>query len=228
MIVPLRQLDPYEENEVKGTRMPDYSRVSKERDVYGELAWVPNFNVKRAKNNDYVYTTSREYFDNPQAYHNQFNNQTMTNQEFFRQNAPEKSVAKTSPFEKSYMSRFSGKERSMSEVDERSAMGGSMYATPFTLKKDPGNRFSTDPLVEKSMMLTTHIPFLRSKLDSVIVRAGRDAVKREKGMRGLTEQKVRKIKNLNRRELGWNSYVKPISKYNEKVHASMKIPFEKI
>ena len=27
LLQPIRQLDPYEENEVKGTRMPDYSKV---------------------------------------------------------------------------------------------------------------------------------------------------------------------------------------------------------
>ena len=31
-----------------------------------------------------------------------------------------------------------------------------------------------------------------------------------------------------RRENGWDTYIKPISKYNEKVHASMKISFERI
>ena len=88
LITPQRQLDPYEENEVKGTRMPDYSKVSKERDIYGELGWIPNFNVKYSKNNQKLYPTYREFFDYPKNYHNQFNNQTMTNQEFFRQNAP--------------------------------------------------------------------------------------------------------------------------------------------
>jgi hypothetical protein len=33
-------------NEIKGTIMPDYSNVSKDRDIYGELGWIPNFNVK--------------------------------------------------------------------------------------------------------------------------------------------------------------------------------------
>ena len=37
----------------------------------------------------------------------------------------------------------------------------------------------------------------------------------------------RRVKQI-RRENGWDSYVKPISKYNEKVHASMKISFERI
>ena len=26
--------------------MPDYSGISKDRDIYGELGWIPNFNVK--------------------------------------------------------------------------------------------------------------------------------------------------------------------------------------
>ena len=68
--------------------MPEYSKVSKERDIYGELGWIPNFNVKYSKNNQKLYPTYREFFDYPKNYHNQFNNQTMTNQEFFRQNAP--------------------------------------------------------------------------------------------------------------------------------------------
>ena len=46
---PKRELDPYEMNEVKGTRMPDYSGVTKDRDIYGELGWIPNFNVKCSK-----------------------------------------------------------------------------------------------------------------------------------------------------------------------------------
>ena len=43
---------------------------------------------------------------------------------------------------------------------------------------------------------------------------------------GLSAQKKR-IKQM-RRENGWDSYVKPISKYNEVVHSSMKINFERI
>ena len=49
---PKRELDPFEMNEVKGTLMPDYSGVTKDRDIYGELGWIPNFNVKCSKNND--------------------------------------------------------------------------------------------------------------------------------------------------------------------------------
>lgn len=44
-------MDPYDENEVKGTRIPEYSKIAKDRDVYGELGWISNFNVKCAKDN---------------------------------------------------------------------------------------------------------------------------------------------------------------------------------
>ena len=89
-----RELDPYELNEFKGTRMPDYSVMSKDRDIYGELGWIPNFNVKCSKNNGMRHPTNREYFDGPMNYHMTFNNSTMTDSEFFRQNAPENSVAR--------------------------------------------------------------------------------------------------------------------------------------
>ena len=93
-MVPMRQLDPYEENDVKGTRMPEYTQLIKERDIYGELGWLNNFNVKNSKNNPKLHKNYREFFDMPRNYHVQFNNSTMTNSEFFRQNAPKGSVAK--------------------------------------------------------------------------------------------------------------------------------------
>ena len=74
--------------------MPDYTKLSKERDIYGEPGWISNFNVKFSKNNHKLHPTYREFFDGPKNYHNQFNNASLTNQEFFRQNAPEGSVAR--------------------------------------------------------------------------------------------------------------------------------------
>ena len=74
MVPAQRQLDPYEENEVKGTRMPDYTKLSKDRDVYGELGWISNWNVKISKDNTKTYPTNREYFDIPRNYHTKFNN----------------------------------------------------------------------------------------------------------------------------------------------------------
>ena len=74
--------------------MPEYTRLSKDRDIYGELGWISNFNVGFSKNNHKMYPTYREFFDSPKNYHNQFNNASLTNQEFFRQNAPQGSVAR--------------------------------------------------------------------------------------------------------------------------------------
>lgn len=51
MLNPQRTMDPYDENEMKGTRMPEYTKLTQERDIYGELGWVPNFNVKVSKDN---------------------------------------------------------------------------------------------------------------------------------------------------------------------------------
>jgi carbohydrate-selective porin OprB len=46
------------------------------------------------------------------------------------------------------------------------------------------------------------------------------------GFSHMSGQKKR-VKQV-RRENGWDAYVKPISKYNEAVHGSMKISFERI
>lgn len=64
--------------------MPDYSKIVKDRDIYGELGWIPNFNVKCSKNNDTRHQTYREFFDQPMNYHATFNNSSMSNSEFFR------------------------------------------------------------------------------------------------------------------------------------------------
>lgn len=66
---PKKQLDPYIENEVKGTRMPDYTSVIKDRDFYGEMAWIPNFNMTLSKNNVDRHKTYKEFFDQPKTYH---------------------------------------------------------------------------------------------------------------------------------------------------------------
>jgi hypothetical protein len=52
--------------------MPDYSKVSAERDVYGELGWVPNFNAMKSKNNEDRHDNFKEYFDAPKDYTTEF------------------------------------------------------------------------------------------------------------------------------------------------------------
>ena len=169
-----RQLDPYDENEVKGTRMPDYTKLAKERDIYGELGWIGNFNVKCSKNNHKLYPTYREFFDGPKNYHNTFNNSTMTNNEFFRQNAPRTSVARItrprqsqnnfSPGNSTGFKTFAKRGKS---VAEQSAMGGSLYDTPFNLVKESGNKFKVVNDVEKTMDKQSEIPFLRTQINAM-------------------------------------------------------------
>ena len=71
-------LDPYEMNEVKGTRMPEWSVVDKERDVYGELAWIPNFQVALSKNNPNMHRNFKEFFDQPKNYQAVYNNSNVS------------------------------------------------------------------------------------------------------------------------------------------------------
>ena len=167
MINPQRTIDPYDENEVKGTRMPEYTKLTQERDIYGELGWIPNFNVKVSKDNNALYPTSREYFDGPRVYHRRFNTQAMTNPEFFRQNAPKKSVARVQKYARSLKSHspnsskgfnnsrgFNGAfvdRRNTSVTQNSTTMSGSRYDTPFLLDKDPGNKFKVIDDVERTM-----------------------------------------------------------------------------
>jgi hypothetical protein len=155
-------MDPYEENEVKGTRIPEYSKIAKDRDVYGELGWIGNFNVKCAKDNNKRHPTYREYFDGPKNYHTTFTNSTLTNSEFFRQNAPNTSVA----HRRNSSSVGFQSWRSGSRMGE--TMSGSMYATPFVLNGDKTNKYKINPRLEQTTEKEqiNMIPFLRDQDNS--------------------------------------------------------------
>ena len=49
--------------------MPEYTSVMKDRDIYGEMAWIPNFNMTFSKNNDSRHKNYKEFFDQPKTYH---------------------------------------------------------------------------------------------------------------------------------------------------------------
>lgn len=68
--------------------------MAAERDVFGELGWIPNFEIKKSKNNVDRHVVYRELFDAPKEYATEFHTASMTNTEFFRNNAPDSSVAK--------------------------------------------------------------------------------------------------------------------------------------
>jgi hypothetical protein len=64
--------------------MPDYAKISKDRDIFGELGWIPNFNIKNSKNNQHRHTGNKEFFDAPKNYATEFHTASQTNSEFFR------------------------------------------------------------------------------------------------------------------------------------------------
>jgi len=76
--------------------MPDYSKVSETRDVFGELGWIPNFDIKKSKNNDDRHCNYREFFDTTKDYHNEFTSGHISVQDFVKQNAPNTSMASRS------------------------------------------------------------------------------------------------------------------------------------
>merc|ERR1711907_573671 len=97
------------------------------------------------------------------------------------------------------------------------SMSGSMYATPFVLDQDKSNKYAiNDKLKSTQEPEQTHmIPFLRDH------DATEHRVKAENEGRTLARKAGRTAqsrKRLMRRELSWNNYSKPISKYNESVH----------
>ena len=83
-------------------------------------------------------------------------------------------------------------------------MSGSMYATPFVLHRDNSNHYKVDGLIEKSMNYPSAIPFLRSKLDSNLVQQNSGFGDRRSSTNLRRSVKLRQIKQLNRKEQGWN------------------------
>ena len=93
-----------------------------------------------------------------------------------------------------------------------------MYSTPFVLDKDRNNKHKVVNDVEKSMETSTQIPFLRSQVDP------RSFSKTQHGTfmgsyldnrsNSLPKNQIRKARLTKKKEAGWNSFIKPISKYN--------------
>lgn len=74
--------------------MPPWSPLGGEqRDIYGELAWIPNFQVTTSKDNGKMHRNYKEFFDKPRNYHLAASSSSAASSEFFKQNAPKGSVA---------------------------------------------------------------------------------------------------------------------------------------
>lgn len=75
--------------------MPPWSPLGGEqRDIYGELAWIPNFQVTTSKDNFKNHRAYKEFFDKPRNYHMAVSSSSAASSEFFKQNAPKGSVAR--------------------------------------------------------------------------------------------------------------------------------------
>lgn len=64
-----------------GSRIPSWSNVAQERDIYGELGWIPNFEVTYSKNNANLHPTYKQFFDKPK---DQVLDANATSIEYFR------------------------------------------------------------------------------------------------------------------------------------------------
>lgn len=174
-MIPRRQLDPYEENEVKGTRIPDYSKVSLDRDVFGELGWIPNFNVKKSKNNDDRHGNYREFFDAPKDYAVEFHTASQTNSEFYKMNEVANDSVSHMKSLKSHHSRSPSVQDSASFAQTRRSLNAlermsysavrdgaqSMHSTSFILQPDVSNRHKVSPVLVDTVDMPNSIPFLR-------------------------------------------------------------------
>ena len=103
------------------------------------------------------------------------------------------------------------------------------------MDRDVDNRWKYLPDIEKTRPTKDAIPFLRSSSVEYrqLVKKARnrrasrnDGSFNSAGKINISGMKKR-MKEL-RKETGWDAYVKPISAYNEIVHPSMKISFERI
>lgn len=106
------------------------------------------------------------------------------------------------------------------------------------LDRDVSNKWKNLDQVAGTQQFTNTIPFLRAT-DSEWKSATRSPSKsidyaNQTYTAGFNAPQQVNIVNAKkrmrqvRRENGWDSYIKPISKYNEQVHPSMKISFERI
>ena len=167
-------------------------------------------------------------------YHVTFNNSTMTNSEFFRQNAPNNSVARERV---QTMSVFNKSGMGSTMRSTQSTFQTSIYATPFILDRDVTNKYRVVKDIERSQQFLGAVPFLRTPMTQwkhvQSSKALKSSPRRNNYARsanatfteGFGIQKTplnlkREKHRLNKKESGWESYIKPISKFNEKVHTS--------
>jgi len=120
----------------------------------------------------------------------------------------------------------------------QSTFSTSLYATPFVLDRDVTNRYKVDTSLVKTTCLPGAIPYLRTpetewkkkqySFNQVARRSSMPLMMKPLHTSNSRSMVTKTRKKQIKKEFGWNSYVKPISGYNEKVHASKRVGFEAI
>ena len=115
-----------------------------------------------------------------------------------------------------------------------SATRGAPRSNRFILTPDITNKYRVNSVVAETVFMPNSIPFLRdqrnvsnqtfSKVNDTSFAATAAKIRAQVHIRAQSTILKRKKK----REVGWDNYIKPISKYNERVHSSMRVVFEKI
>ena len=98
---------------------------------------------------------------------------------------------------------------------DQSRFGGSLYDTPFTLEKEPGNKFKVREEVGRTMNNSTEIPFLRTPIEPQELSKTHTAgfgfnprSTQQSYFSGRTNsvkqrEKARKIRQQMKKEAGW-------------------------
>jgi len=73
---------------------------------------------------------------------------------------------------------------------------------------------------------TDNLQFVKGKFEQLDIYGPISPTVGNHSINLLKGGKARKLLASKKRETGWNNHIIPISKYNEGVHSSMKIPFE--
>ena len=81
---------------------------------------------------------------------------------------------------------------------------------------------------------SSDVPFLRTQINAMKLAKTNSSLGMYNSVGAGTFQtsqerlEALQMRRLARKETGWDNNFKPISKYNSKVHSSMRIPFEQI
>ena len=161
--------------------MPPWSPLGGEqRDIYGELAWIPNFQVTTSKDNTTNHRNYQEYFDKPRNYHMAHSSASAASSEFFKQNAPKGSVARPrhrvgaesltssgflkNTFQGSHSRISNGSKKDLmfnATATSAASYATAPYSTPFILVEERDNRWKIDDKLKQTKDSKDAIPFLR-------------------------------------------------------------------